>query len=79
MSVTELWEILPNGRKRLINTIKAGSKFESSKGLGREVMENLHEAKNQLRVAIDQKEGWINRGNSPLSRYEILCDGKVVG
>ena len=77
---TELWGIDENGRKYLMNEIKAGSKFESVK-LTKSESQNQHTAPVQLKIARDLRDGWKMNGPHPHRQYEIVqkwSDGDIV-
>lgn len=80
LQATELWGIDENGRRYLMNEIKAGSKFESVKLTKRE-SENQHTAEVQLKIARDLRDGWKLNGPHPHRQYEIVqkwSDGDIV-
>lgn len=56
----KLWEIYPNGRRRLMNTIDETSQFRSIKG-----------KKDPVEIAKDLAQGWRSNGPRPDSRYEM--------
>lgn len=65
---TELWEVRPDGRRFLMNTISNGSRFFEFK-----VPANLHTEEAQLEVATVLKNGWITNGPyGGIYNYEII-------
>jgi hypothetical protein len=65
---TELWEVRTNGRRYLLNTITAGSKYHSVR-----TPKDMHSAESQLEVANELKNGWqFNGPNRHDRRYEIV-------
>ena len=56
----KLWEIYPDGRRRLMNTIDETSQFSSIKG-----------KKDITEKARDIAQGWRQNGPRPNSSYEM--------
>lgn len=77
---TELCGIDENGRRYLMNEIKATSRFDSVK-LTKRDSENQHTAEVQLKIARDLRDGWKMNGPHPHRQYEIVqkwSDGDIV-
>lgn len=80
LRATELWGIDENGRRYLMNEIKATSRYNSVKLTKRE-SENQHTAPVQLKIARDLRDGWKMNGPHPHRQYEIVqrySDGSAV-
>lgn len=77
---TELWGIDENGRRYLMNEIKATSRFDSVK-LTKDERSNQHQPEVQLKIARDLRDGWKANGPHPHRQYEIVqkwSDGDIV-
>lgn len=77
-STTKVYEInLSTGRRRLMNTIGIGSRFQSMPWTSRHgVRMDLPE--NQLRAAREIVQGWKTNAPDPNKSYVIVQDGKEV-
>ena len=77
---TELWGIDEDGRRYLMNEIKATSRFDSVK-LTKAESSRQHTPEVQLKIARDLRDGWKMNGPHPHRQYEIVqkwSDGDVV-
>ena len=80
LRATELWGIDENGRRFLMNEIKAGSRFDSVKVTKAE-SSRQHTAEVQLKIARELRDGWRMNGPHPHRQYEIVqkwSDGDIV-
>ena len=78
---TEVWEVRPDGRRFLLNTITGTSRFNSFT-VPKRISERQHEADAQLWIARQLKEGWdMNGPYRGIYKYEIVqewSDGERV-
>lgn len=78
---TEVWEVRPDGRRFLLNTIHGTSKFHGFT-VPKSISANQHLAESQLWIARQLKEGWnMNGPYRGIYRYEIIqewSDGERV-
>lgn len=63
---TQLWYIGEDGRRRLMNTIKAGSRF-----FGFKAPDDLHLEENRQKCAEILRDGWRNQGGMIHGKWEI--------
>jgi hypothetical protein len=69
---TEVWEVRPDGRRFLLNTIDGSSRFTGFP-VPKSISENQHRADSQLWIATQLKEGWnMNGPYRGIYRYEII-------
>lgn len=80
LNATEVWEVRPDGKRFLLNTIKATSRF-SGFTVPKRISESQHTAESQLWIARELKQGWdMNGPYRGIYKYEIWqdwSDGRV--
>lgn len=80
LNATELWEVRPDGRRFLLNTITGTSRFNSFT-VPKSISANQHLAESQLWIARQLKQGWdMNGPYRGIYKYEIWqdwTDGRV--
>lgn len=70
---TKLYEIRQGGSRRLMNEIKAGSRFQSVT-LSKRESENQHTEEVQVKIARDLRDGWKQNGPNVHARYSIVSE-----